>query len=50
MNLIRTENRSMKAFFHPSSLAVFGVADDPRNLARNIPLNCRKMGFNERIV
>jgi len=35
----------MDAFFNPSSIAVFGVAEDPRNLAQNIVLHCRKMGF-----
>ncbi len=35
----------MKQFFYPSSLAVFGVADNPRNLAKNIISNCQEMGF-----
>ena len=29
----------------PSSIAVFGVADNPRNLAKNIILNCQEMEF-----
>jgi hypothetical protein len=29
----------MNAFFYPSGLAVFGVADNPRNLAKNIFAN-----------
>lgn len=36
---------TMDSFFNPSSIAVFGVADDPRNLAQNIVLHCQKMGF-----
>jgi acyl-CoA synthetase (NDP forming) len=36
----------MKEFFYPSSIAVFGVADSPRNLAKNIIMNCEEMGFN----
>ncbi len=39
----------MNAFFHPSSIAVFGVAEDPRNLAQNIVLHCQKMGFKGEI-
>jgi acyl-CoA synthetase (NDP forming) len=35
----------MREFFYPSSIAVFGVADNPRNLAKNIILNCQEMGF-----
>ena len=35
----------MKEFFYPSSIAVFGVADSPVNLAKNIVSNCREMGF-----
>ncbi len=35
----------MKKFFYPSSIAVFGVADSPVNLAKNIVSNCREMGF-----
>ncbi|UCF85114.1 MAG: CoA-binding protein, partial [Desulfobacteraceae bacterium] len=35
----------MKQFFYPSSIAVFGVADSPKNLAKNIILNCQEMGF-----
>lgn len=36
----------MREFFYPSSIAVFGVADTPRNLAKNIIMNCEDMGFN----
>ena len=39
----------MRKFFHPSSIAVFGVADKPRNLAKNIILNCQEMGFEGKI-
>ena len=35
----------MREFFYPSSIAVFGVADNPRNLAKNIISNCLEMGF-----
>ena len=35
----------MNKFFYPSSIAVFGVADSPVNLAKNIVSNCREMGF-----
>ncbi len=35
----------MRQFFYPSSIAVFGVADNPRNLAKNIVSNCLEMGF-----
>ncbi len=35
----------MKQFFYPSSIAVFGVADSPMNLAKNIVSNCREMEF-----
>ena len=35
----------MKKFFYPSSIAVFGVADNPENLAKNIVSNCREMAF-----
>ena len=35
----------MKQFFHPSDIAVFGVADNPRNLAKNIISNSLEMGF-----
>jgi acetyltransferase len=35
----------MREFFYPSSLAVFGVGPEPRNLAKNIISNCQKMGF-----
>ncbi len=36
----------MKKFFYPASIAVFGVADNPRNLAKNIISNCQNMGFS----
>jgi acyl-CoA synthetase (NDP forming) len=39
----------MKKFFYPSSIAVFGVADSLRNLARNIVSNCLEMGFKGKI-
>jgi acyl-CoA synthetase (NDP forming) len=39
----------MKKFFYPSSIAVFGVADSPENLAKNIVSNCREMGFKGEI-
>ncbi|MEA1945747.1 MAG: CoA-binding protein [Thermodesulfobacteriota bacterium] len=35
----------MKKFFYPSSIAVFGVADSPMNLAKNIVSNSCEMGF-----
>ena len=35
----------MRQFFYPSSIAVFGVADSPRNLAKNIISNSLAMGF-----
>ena len=39
----------MNKFFYPSSIAVFGVADSPGNLAKNIVSNCREMGFKGEI-
>jgi len=39
----------MKKFFYPSSIAVFGVADNPGNLAKNIVSNCQEMGFKGEI-
>ena len=39
----------MKQFFYPSSLAVFGVADNPMNLAKNIISNSLDMGFQGEI-
>jgi len=39
----------MNRFFHPSSLAVFGVADTPKNLARNIIGNSLACGFKRPI-
>jgi acetyltransferase len=35
----------MREFFYPLSIAVFGVADNSRNLAKNIISNCLEMGF-----
>lgn len=35
----------MRQFFYPSSLAIFGVADRPKNLAKNVLLNCRGLGY-----
>ncbi|MBU2550788.1 MAG: CoA-binding protein [Proteobacteria bacterium] len=35
----------MRRFFHPDGIAVFGVSDEPRNLARNIIHNCRDLGY-----
>jgi len=35
----------MRKFFHPSSMVIFGVADNPRNLAKNIISNSLEMGF-----
>lgn len=39
----------MKRFFYPRNIVVFGVADSPRNLAKNIISNCLEMGFKGRI-
>ncbi len=39
----------MRQFFYPSSIAVFGVADNPRNLAKNIVFNCQDMEFSGEI-
>ena len=35
----------MNRFFYPSSIAVFGVADNPRNLAKNIVAQSLEFGF-----
>ena len=35
----------MRQFFYPSEIAVFGVADNSRNLAKNIISNSLEMGF-----
>jgi len=35
----------MNRFFYPSSIAVFGVADNPRNLAKNIVIQSLEFGF-----
>ena len=39
----------MRKFFYPSSIAVFGVKEDPKNLAKNIIANCDELGFKEKI-
>ncbi|HDM78237.1 MAG TPA: hypothetical protein ENG51_17515, partial [Deltaproteobacteria bacterium] len=39
----------MQQFFHPTSIAVFGVADSPKNLAKNIISNCLEMGFKGQV-
>ena len=39
----------MRKFFHPSNIVVFGVADNPKNLAKNIISNSLKMGFKGEI-
>lgn len=39
----------MRQFFYPSSIAVFGVADSRRNLAKNIISNCLEMRFSGEI-
>lgn len=39
----------MKQFFYPSDIAVFGVANTPGNLAKNIILNCQEGGFSGNI-
>ena len=39
----------MKHFFYPSDIAVFGVANNPENLAKNIILNCQEAGFRGNI-
>ena len=43
------QDTKMRESFYPSSLAVFGVADSPRNLARNIISNSLEMGFDGEI-
>ena len=35
----------MRQFFYPSNMVVFGVADNARNLGKNIIANCLGMGF-----
>ncbi|MBW2084398.1 MAG: CoA-binding protein, partial [Deltaproteobacteria bacterium] len=35
----------MNRFFYPSSIAVFGVADNPGNLGKNIINHCLEMGY-----
>jgi acyl-CoA synthetase (NDP forming) len=39
----------MRKFFHPSNIAVFGVAANSRNLAKNIISNSLEMGFKGEI-
>jgi len=39
----------MRKFFHPSNMAVFGVAANSRNLAKNIISNSLEMGFKGEI-
>ena len=39
----------MRQFFYPSSIVVFGVSDQPQNLAKNIVSNCLEMGFEGEI-
>ena len=39
----------MRPFFSPSSIVVFGVGSQPRNLAKNIVSNCLSMGFEGKI-
>ena len=39
----------MRKFFHPSNIAVFGVADNPGNLGKNIISNSLGMGFKGEI-
>ena len=39
----------MKPFFYPTNIAVFGVADNPMNLAKNIVFNSLSMGFKGEI-
>ena len=39
----------MRQFFYPESIAVFGVADSPGNLGKNIIFNCQSAGFKGKI-
>jgi len=39
----------MRKFFHPSSLAVFGVAANSKNLGKNIIANSLELGFTGEI-
>jgi acyl-CoA synthetase (NDP forming) len=39
------KRQEMREFFYPSSIVVFGVADKRANLAQNIIVNCRELGF-----
>lgn len=39
----------MRQFFYPGSIAIFGVADTPRNLGKSIILNCQSAGFKGEI-
>jgi acyl-CoA synthetase (NDP forming) len=43
------EETQMKKFFYPTNLVVFGVAESPLNLAKNIVFNCISMGFKGEI-
>ena len=39
----------MRNFFHPSSMVVFGVTPNSKNLAKNIISNSLEMGFKGEI-
>ncbi len=39
----------MREFFYPESVAVFGVAESPQNLAKNIVANCVTAGFQGKV-
>ena len=41
--------QQMRQFFYPDKIAVFGVADNTRNLAKIIISNCQEMGFSGEI-
>jgi acyl-CoA synthetase (NDP forming) len=43
------KRQEMRKFFYPSSIVVFGVADKRTNLAQNIIVNCRELGFKGNI-
>ena len=47
--MMTDDAKAFKLFFYPAGIAVFGVSNDPRNLARNIIFNCRNMGFRGEI-
>ena len=42
--------QTMRPFFYPSSIAVFGVGAGPSNLAKNIIHNCLELGFTGDII